>query len=139
MYCSHNHSYIRFLSTSAERDADPGSVAVRANADGKEESTQVESQMRHFSLENWNKVMPSWRLPSPRSMPTGSRTALKSADNKARLMMSFKAECRGRRPALRRHEIGSRPYLSTMAPQRHLYGAQRGHRVAQSLTDCNSK
>ena len=37
--------------------------------------------------------MPSGRLPSPRSRPTGSRTALKPADDKARLMMSFKAEC----------------------------------------------
>ena len=69
---------------------------------------------------------PSWHLPSPRSRPTGSRTALKPADDKARLMMSFKAECRGKRPALRWHERGCRPYLSTMAPQRHLCGAQTG-------------
>ena len=34
MYRSHNPSYLRFLRTSAERDADPGSVAVRANAEG---------------------------------------------------------------------------------------------------------
>ena len=31
MYRSRNPSYLRFLRTSAERDADPGSVAVRAN------------------------------------------------------------------------------------------------------------
>ena len=48
MYRSHNSSYIRFLRTSAERDADPGSVAVRAYAEGEKESTQVQSQMRHF-------------------------------------------------------------------------------------------
>ena len=70
--------------------------------------------------------MPSGRLPSTRSRPTHSRTALKPADDKACLMMSFKAECRGKRPALKRHEIGCRPYLSTMAPQRHLGGAQTG-------------
>ena len=35
MYRSHNPSYIRFLRTSAERDADPGSVAVRAYAEGE--------------------------------------------------------------------------------------------------------
>ena len=56
----------------------------------------------------------------------GSRTALKPADDKARLIMSFKAECRGKRSALRRHERGCRPYMSTMASQRHLCGAQTG-------------
>ena len=50
MYKSHNPSYIRFLRTSAEQDADPGSVAVRANAEGEKESTRVKSQMRHFTL-----------------------------------------------------------------------------------------
>ena len=90
-----NPSYLRFLRTSAERNADPGSVAVRANAEGGKESTKVQSQMRHFPLEKGNTVMPSGRLPSQRSRPTGSRTALKPADDKARLMMSFKAECRG--------------------------------------------
>ena len=40
--------------------------------------------------------------------------------------MSFKAECRGERPALKRQERGCRPYLSTMAPQRHLCGTQTG-------------
>ena len=112
------------MCASAERDADPGSVAVRYNADGEKESTQVESQMRLFPLEKGNTVMPSGRLPSPRQRPTGSGTALKPADEKARLMMSFKAECRGKRPALKLHERGCRPYLSTMAPQRHLHEAQ---------------
>ena len=55
-------------------------------------------------MEKGNTVMPSGRLPSPRSRPTGSRTALKPADDEARLMMSFKAECRGKRPALRRQK-----------------------------------
>ena len=89
MYQPHNPSYLRFLRTSAERDADSGSVAVRANAEGEKESTHVESQMRHFPLENGNTVMPSGRLPSPRSRPTGSRTALKPADERSRLLMSF--------------------------------------------------
>ena len=106
MYRSHNPSYLRFLQTSAERDADPGSIAVRANAEGGKELTQVQSQMRHFPLEKGNTVMPSGRLPSPRSRPTGSRTALKPADYKARLMMSLEAECRGKRPALMWHERG---------------------------------
>ena len=114
------------MRTSAERDADPGSVAVRANAEGGIESTQVESQMRHFPVEKENTIMPPGRLPSPRSRPTGIRTALKPADDTARLMMSFKAECRGKRSALRRHERGCRPYLSTIDPQRHLCGAQTG-------------
>ena len=126
MYRSHNPSYLRFLRTSAERDADPGSVAVRANAEGGKESTQVQFQMRHFPLEKGNTVMPSGRLPSPRSWPTGSRTALKPAGDKARLMMSYKSECRGKRPAQKRQERGCRPYLSTMAPQRYLCGAQTG-------------
>ena len=117
---------MRFLRTSAERDANPDSVAVSANSEGKKESTQEESITRHFHLEKGNTVMPTGRLPSPRSRPTGSRTALKPADDKARLMMSFKAECRGKRPAMRRHKRGCRPYLSTMAPQRHLCGAQTG-------------
>ena len=102
MYRSHNPSYLRFLRTSAERDADPGSVAVRANAEGEKESTQVQSQMRRFPLEKGDTVMPLGRLPSPRSRPTVSRTSLKPADDKARLIMSFKAECRGKRPALKR-------------------------------------
>ena len=34
MYPSHNPSYLWFLRTSAEWDADPGSVAVKANAEG---------------------------------------------------------------------------------------------------------
>ena len=84
------------MCTSAERDADPDSVAVRANAEGEKESTQVESQVKHFPLEKGNTVMPAGRLPSPRSRPMGSRTALKPADDGAHLMMSFKAECRGR-------------------------------------------
>ena len=126
MYRSHNPSYLWFLRTSAERDADPGSVAVRANAEGEKESTQVQSQMRHFPLEKGNTVMPSGRLPSLRSRPTISRTALKPADAKARLMMPFKEECRGKRPALKRQEKGCRPYLSTMAPLRHLCGSQSG-------------
>ena len=112
------------MRTSAERDADPGLDAVRANIEGGKESTQVQSQLRHPPLEKGKTVMPSERLPSPRSRPTGSRTALKPADDKARLMMSFNAECRGRRPALKRQERGCRPYLSTMAPQRLLCGAQ---------------
>ena len=114
------------MRTSAERDVDPGSVAVNSNADGGKESTQVQSQMRHFPLEKWNTVMPSGRLPFPRSRPTGSRTALKPADDKACLIMSFKAECRGKRSALKRQERGCRPYISTMAPQRHLCGTQTG-------------
>ena len=126
MYRLHNLSYLRFLRTSAERDADPGSVAVRANAEEEKESTQEQSQMRHFPIEKGDTVMRPGRLPSPRSRPTGSRTALKPADDKARLMMSFKAECRGKRPALKRQERGCKPYLSTMAPQRHLCGAQSG-------------
>ena len=92
------------MRTSAERVADPCSVAVRDNAEGGKESTQIESKMRHFHLEKGNTVMPPGRLPSPRSRPTGPRTALKPADDKSRMMMSFKAECRGKRPALRRHE-----------------------------------
>ena len=70
--------------------------------------------------------MPSGRLPSLRSRPTGSRTALKPADDKAHLMMSFKAECRGKRLALKRQVSGYRPYLSTMDPQWHMCGAQMG-------------
>ena len=126
MYRSHNPSYLRFLRTSAERDADPGSVAVRANAEGEKESTQVQSQMRHFPIEKGNTVMPSGRLPSPRSRPTGSRTALKPADDKARLMMSFKAECRGKRPALKRQKRRCRPYLSTIYHNGICVGHRRG-------------
>ena len=126
MYRSQYRSYLRFMRTYVERDADPGSVAVRANAEGGKELTQVETQMRHFPLEKGNTFMPAGRLPSPRSRPTGSRTALKPADDKARYMMSFKAECRGKRSALRWQQRGYRPYLSTMAPQRHLCGAQTG-------------
>ena len=66
MYQSHNPSYIRFLCT-AERDADPRSDAIIANAVGENESTQVESQIRHFPLEKGKTVMPSGRLPSTRS------------------------------------------------------------------------
>ena len=108
LYRSHSPSYLRFLRTNDERDADPGTVAVRANAEGEKESTQVHTQMRHFPIEKGNTVMPSGRLPTPRSRPTGSRTVLKPADDKARLMMSFKAECRGKRPALsgRREDVG---------------------------------
>ena len=126
MYQSHNPSYLRFLQTSAERDADPGSVAVRANAEGEKESTQVQSQMSHSPLEKGNTVVPSGRIPSPRSRQTGSRTALKPADDKACLMMSFKAECCGKRRVLKRQERGCRTYLSTMAPQQYLCGAQTG-------------
>ena len=39
-------------------------------------------------------------------------------------MMSFIAACRGKRPGLMRRERGCRPYLSTIALQRHLCGAQ---------------
>ena len=55
--------------------------------------------------------MPSGRIPYPRSRPIGTRTALQPADDKARLMMSFNAEFRGKRPALRRRERGCRSYL----------------------------
>ena len=123
---SHNPSYLWFLRTSAERDADPGSVSVRAYAEGGKETIQVESQMRHFPLEKGNTVMPSGSLPHPRSSSTGSRTALKPADDMTRLMMSFKAECRAMRPSLRRQERGYWQYLSSMAPQRHFCGAQTG-------------
>ena len=126
MYRSHNPSYLTLMRTSAEQDADPGSVAVRANAEGENESTQVESKTRHFPLEKGNTVMPPGRLQSPPSGPTGSRTALNPADDKARMMISFKAECRGKRQALRRHERGCRPYLSTMASQWHMCGVQTG-------------
>ena len=64
----------------------------------------MQSQMRHFPLEKGNTVMPSGRLPSPRSRQAGPRTALKLENDKARLMMLFKAECRGKRPALKRQE-----------------------------------
>ena len=66
--------------------------------------------------------MPSGRLPSP---CRGQRVQ-QLHWSQARLMMSFKAECRGKRPALKRQERGCRPYMSTMAPQRHLCGAQTG-------------
>ena len=51
MYRSHNHSYLRFLRTSAERDTESFSFAVRTNAEAEKESTQLESQMRHFPLQ----------------------------------------------------------------------------------------
>ena len=82
--------------------------------------------MRHFPLENGNIAMPSGRLPSLRSRPTDSRSELKPADDKARLVMPFKAECHSKSPALKRQERGCRPYLSTMAPQRHSLGHRRG-------------
>ena len=97
--------------------------AVRANVEGKKESTQVESIIRHILLENGNAVMPSEHLPSPRSKLTVSRTTLKQAYDKARITMSFNADCRGKRSAQMRHERRCRPYLSTVAPQRHLCGA----------------
>ena len=46
---SHNPSYLRFLRTSAERDADPGSVAVRTNAEGEKESAHVQYQNEALS------------------------------------------------------------------------------------------
>ena len=51
MYRSHNYSYLWLLRTSASRAADHGSIAVRVNAEGKKESTQVEPKMSHFPLE----------------------------------------------------------------------------------------
>ena len=65
IYRSHNPSYLRFLRTSAERYADPCSVAVRVNAEGEKESTHVETKMRRFPLKKGNTVMPSGRLLSP--------------------------------------------------------------------------
>ena len=85
---SHNHSYLWLLCTSAERAADPGSIAVRANAEA-ERVTQVRLKMRHFPLEKGNTVMSSGLLPPLRSRQAGSRTAFKPADDKAHLMMSF--------------------------------------------------
>ena len=49
MHRSHNPSYFRFLRTSAERNADPGLVAVGANDEEEKESTQVESQNEALS------------------------------------------------------------------------------------------
>ena len=46
-------------------------------------------------------------------------TVLKPAADKARLMMSFNVVRRRKRPTLRRHERGNRPYLTTADPQRH--------------------
>ena len=73
----------------------------------------MESQLRHFPIEKGTSVMPPGYLTSPRSRQTGSRTTLKSAYIRSRLIMSFNAECPSERPTPRRHERGCRPFSST--------------------------
>ena len=91
MYRSHNPSYLWFLRTSAERDADPGSVAVRANDEREIDSTEVVPN-EALSHREWEHSHAIRGLAISTIKTNWIRTALKPADDNARLMMSFKAE-----------------------------------------------
>ena len=94
--------FLHFLS-SAPRAALPADTANPYMWEAAKVSMQVASQHRHFPLENGNTEMPSGRLPSPLSTPTGSSTEGMPALYNALLITSLRAECLGCRPALYLH------------------------------------
>ena len=70
------------------------------------ESIQVASQANALPPLKENDVSPTGLLPSPRSRPTGSRMERRPAVSSDLFMMLLIAECRGNRPALKRHDSG---------------------------------
>lgn len=97
--CARSLYFLRFLS-SASRAAAPGVLAAESTWLSANVLAHVASHARHIPLVNGKTVMPSGRLPSPRSTPVGSKREGIRADSKARLMMSFSAVCLGCLPAL---------------------------------------
>ena len=66
-------AYFRTFLSSASLAAAPATVAVAGRWEGAKVLTQVASHTNDFPSVNGNSVSPSGRLPSPRSMPVGSK------------------------------------------------------------------
>ena len=96
------------MNDSAERVVDPGSSAIRTNPE-REIVDIWRIQNEALSFREVKHLLHSGCSSSSQLMPTCSRTALKPADDNARLTTTFNAECYGKRPALRQHETGCRP------------------------------
>ena len=98
--------YLATFEASAEAAAEPGLIAEEIRLPEEKVHVQVASQMSDLPDRKGKRVMPSGRLPSPLSSPTGSSWDGKPAAPRPLLMISFKAEWRGKRPALMRQERG---------------------------------
>lgn len=108
--------FASFLSSAAAATA-PVLLVANPRYDGANVSGQVASQTRGFPNFHGTMVTPSGRFPSDRSSPDGSSRDGILAEEKAREMTSFTAECRKCRPSLLLH---LRPWVarwSTSAPQ----------------------
>ena len=108
-----------FLS-SALVAAEPGLCAVSLMFDLQKVSLHVASHVKLLPLLKGKIVIPSGRLPSPLSSPTGSSHDGTPACSRDRLIISLRLECLGSLPALLRHERPCKPNLSAFAPHLHL-------------------
>ena len=99
--------------------SDPAAIAARIRLDDASVLTHVASKMRQRPREKGYIAIPSDRFPSPRSRPDGSSMDGIPAAERPRQTMSLRAEWRGMRPALKRHDKGCVPNASTVVPHLH--------------------
>ena len=97
-------AYFSIFLTSAASATDPAASAARIRFEDASVLTHVASQMRQRPREQGYTVIPSGRFPSPRSRPDGSSMDDSPAAERPRRTTSFRAEWRGMRPALKRHD-----------------------------------
>lgn len=113
-YLSVRGLYFSILRSSARLAAAPGSIAESTMLPPEKVSVHVASHMSDLPPRKGKMVIPSGRLPSPRSRPTGSRCEGKPAPFKLLLRVSLRAACLGKRPALLRQDKGCRSNSSTL-------------------------
>ena len=101
LYLLIRSGYLVLLAFSALEAAEPTPTADPFTTLSPKVFTHVASQQRALPRLKGKVVIPSGLFPSPRSSPTGSNSVGIPADLNARLIMSFKAECRGSLPSLK--------------------------------------
>ena len=101
-----NSAYLAIFLTSAASATDPAARAARIRFEDANVLTHVASQMRQRPREQGYTVIPSGRFPLLRSRPDGSSMDGIPAAERPRQTTSSRAEWRGMRPALKRHDKG---------------------------------
>ena len=99
-------AYLAIFLTSAASATGPAVSAARIRFEYANVLTHIASQMRQRPREKGYTVIPSGRFPSPRSRQDGLSMDGIPASERPRRTTSFRAEWRGMRPALKRHDTG---------------------------------
>ena len=114
--------YLAFFRISAASAPAPGAKEHGIKFESAYVATMVASQTRQRPSFHGKRVIPSGRFPSPLFMPVGSRDEGTPHRMRALFTTSLTAACLADLPALKRHERGCKPMLSTAAPHLHVCG-----------------